>query len=52
MGVFRTVALLRPQAGGLLVSVRRESRSIGLLPWYSSDEVRSQYWFGPERASR
>lgn len=52
MGVFRTVALLRPQAGGLLVSVQRESHSIGLLPWYSSDEVRSQYWFGPERASR
>ncbi|CAB3654453.1 hypothetical protein LMG26788_01734 [Achromobacter pulmonis] len=47
MGVFRTVALLRPQAGGLLVSVQRESHSIGLLPWYSSDETRSQFWFGP-----
>lgn len=52
MGVFRTVALLRPQAGGLLVSVQRESHSIGLLPWYSSDEVRSQYWFGPSAAGR
>lgn len=49
MGVLRTVALLRPQAGGLLVSVQRESHSIGLLPWHSSDEVRSQYWFGPRQ---
>lgn len=52
MGVFRTVALLRPQAGGLLVSVQRDSHSIGLLPWYSSDEVRSQYWFGRSAAGR
>lgn len=51
MGVFRTVALLRPQAGGLLVSVQRESHSIGLLPWYSSEETRSQVWFGPSVAS-
>lgn len=47
MGMYRTMALLRPLAGGLLVSVQRESQSIGLLPWYSSDEDRSQYWFAP-----
>ncbi len=47
MGVFRYVALLRPQAGGLLVSVQRESHSIGLLPWYSSDNTQAQVWFAP-----
>lgn len=47
MGVFRYVALLRPQQGGLLVSVQRESHSIGLLPWYSSDSDQAQYWFAP-----
>ena len=47
MGMYRTMALLRPLAGGLLVTVQRESQSIGLLPWYSSDEVRAQYWFAP-----
>ena len=50
MGVFRYVALLRPQAGGLLVSVQRESHSIGLLPWYSSDDTQAQYWFAPAGA--
>lgn len=47
MGVYRYVAVLRPQAGGLLVSVQRESHSIGLLPWYSSDTTEAQYWFAP-----
>lgn len=47
MGVYRYVALLRPQQGGLLVSVQRESHSIGLLPWYSSDSEQAQYWFAP-----
>lgn len=50
MGVYRYVALLRPQQGGLLVSVQRESHSIGLLPWYSSDSGQAQYWFAPTAA--
>ncbi|WP_255468185.1 hypothetical protein [Achromobacter sp. UMC71] len=50
MGVYRYVAVLRPQAGGLLVSVQRESHSIGLLPWYSSDTSQAQYWFAPAAA--
>ena len=45
-GVRRHVAMLRPEGGGLLLTVRRESDSIGmLLPWYSNDSRVSQYWF-------
>ncbi|CAB3925898.1 hypothetical protein LMG26858_05798 [Achromobacter anxifer] len=47
MGVRRHVALLRPEAGGLLVTVQRESDTIGLLPWYSNDGSVFQYWFAP-----
>jgi len=47
MGVRRHVALLRPEAGGLLVSVLRESDSIGMLPWYSNEGGVFQYWFAP-----
>lgn len=47
MGVRRHVALFRPQAGGLLVTVQRESDSIGMLPWYSNDGSVFQYWFAP-----
>lgn len=47
MGVRRHVALFRPEAGGLLVTVRRESDSIGLLPWYSNESSVFQYWFAP-----
>lgn len=47
MGVRRHMALLRPEAGGLLVTVRQESDSIGLLPWYSNDGSVFQYWFAP-----
>ncbi|MGS1010503.1 hypothetical protein [Achromobacter anxifer] len=47
MGVRRHVALLRPEAGGLLVTVGRESDSIGLLPWYSNEGSVYQYWFAP-----
>ena len=44
----RHVAMLRPEGGGLLLTVRRESDSIGmLLPWYSNDSRVSQYWFAP-----
>nr|WP_314359705.1 hypothetical protein [uncultured Achromobacter sp.] len=47
MGVRRHVAMFRPQDGGLLVTVQRESDSIGLLPWYSNESSVSQYWFAP-----
>lgn len=47
MGVRRHMALLRPEAGGLLVTVQQESDSIGLLPWYSNDGSVFQYWFAP-----
>ncbi|CUI90584.1 hypothetical protein IB259_09695 [Achromobacter sp. ACM04] len=47
MGVRRHVALLRPEAGGLLVTVGRESDTIGLLPWYSNEGSVYQYWFAP-----
>ncbi|CAB3634425.1 hypothetical protein CEY09_12920 [Achromobacter marplatensis] len=47
MGVRRHVALFRPEAGGLLVTVRSESDSIGLLPWYSNEGSVFQYWFAP-----
>ncbi|MOA58948.1 hypothetical protein D3C78_1834550 [compost metagenome] len=47
MGVRRHVAIFRPQAGGLLVTVQRESDSIGMLPWYSNESSVSQYWFAP-----
>lgn len=47
MGVRRHVALFRPEAGGLLVTVRLESDSIGLLPWYSNEGSVFQYWFAP-----
>ncbi|MFD4839326.1 hypothetical protein ACFWP0_17615 [Achromobacter sp. NPDC058515] len=47
MGVQRHVALLRRDAGGLLVTMQRESDSIGMLPWYSNDGAVSQYWFAP-----
>lgn len=47
MGVRRHVALLRPEKGGLLVTVQRESDSIGLLPWYSNEGSVYQYWFAP-----
>lgn len=47
MGVRRHVALFRPLEGGLLVSVQRESDTIGLLPWYSNDADTFQYWFAP-----
>ncbi|WP_148260624.1 hypothetical protein [Achromobacter xylosoxidans] len=47
MGVRRHVALLRPERGGLLLTVRRESDSIGLLPWYSNEGSVYQYWFAP-----
>ena len=46
-GVLRHVALLRPDAGGLLVTLQREADSIGMLPWYSNDSTISQYWFAP-----
>jgi hypothetical protein len=45
MGVMRHVAIFRPDAGGLLVTVQRESDSIGMLPWYSNDGSVFQYWF-------
>lgn len=48
MGVRRHVAVLRKEAGGLLVTVQRESDSIGmLLPWYTNDSSVAQYWFAP-----
>ncbi len=47
MGVRRHVAIFRPQAGGLLVTVQRESDSIGMLPWYSNESSVWQYWFAP-----
>lgn len=47
MGVLRHVAMFRPHEGGLLVTVQRESDSIGMLPWYSNDGSVSQYWFAP-----
>ncbi|MNR65916.1 hypothetical protein D3C85_1891760 [compost metagenome] len=47
MGVLRHVAILRRDAGGLLVTLQRESDSIGMLPWYSNDSTVSQYWFAP-----
>lgn len=48
MGVRRHVAILRKEAGGLLLTVQRESDSIGmLLPWYTNDSVLFQYWFAP-----
>jgi len=45
MGVMRHVAIFRPDAGGLLVTVQRESDSIGMLPWYSNDGSVFQVWF-------
>jgi len=48
MGVRRHVAILRKDAGGLLLTVARESDSIGmLLPWYTNDGDLFQYWFAP-----
>ncbi|WP_454674654.1 hypothetical protein [Achromobacter pestifer] len=47
MGVRRNVALLRPEAGGLLVTVQHESDWIGLLPWYFNEGSTFQYWFAP-----
>lgn len=48
VGVRRHVAILRKEAGGLLVTVQRESDSIGmLLPWYTNESGLSQYWFAP-----
>lgn len=47
MGVTRHVAMFRRDAGGLLVTMQRESDSIGLLPWYSNDSTVSQYWYAP-----
>jgi len=48
MGVRRHVAVLRKQEGGLLVTVQRESDSIGmLLPWYTNHSDLFQYWFAP-----
>lgn len=47
MGVLRHVAILRRDAGGLLLTLQRESDSIGMLPWYSNDSTVSQYWFAP-----
>lgn len=45
MGVRRHVAIFRSDAGGLLVTVQRESDSIGMLPWYSNEGSVSQVWF-------
>lgn len=48
MGVRRHVAVLRKDAGGLLLTVQRESDSIGmLLPWYTNSGDLFQYWFAP-----
>jgi hypothetical protein len=48
MGVRRHVAVLRKDAGGLLLTVQRESDSIGmLLPWYTNNGDLFQYWFAP-----
>lgn len=48
MGVRRHVAILRKEDNGLLLTVQRESDSIGmLLPWYTNDSVNFQYWFAP-----
>lgn|GEM_PF-541250 len=48
MGVRRHVAVLRKDAGGLLLTVQRESDSIGmLLPWYTNRGDLFQYWFAP-----
>ncbi|MNO09889.1 hypothetical protein D3C81_2333990 [compost metagenome] len=48
MGVRRHVAILRKEADGLLVTIQRESDSIGmLLPWYTNESGLSQYWFAP-----
>lgn len=48
MGVRRHVAILRKDAGGLLLTVQRESDSIGmLLPWYANNGDLFQYWFAP-----
>ncbi|WP_312428772.1 hypothetical protein [Achromobacter sp.] len=48
MGVRRHVAVLRKDAGGLLLTVQRESDSIGmLLPWYTNTGDSFQYWFAP-----
>lgn len=48
MGVRRYVAILRRDAGGLLLTVQRESDSIGmLLPWYTNNGDLFQYWFAP-----
>lgn len=52
MGVRRHVALFRPEAGGLLVTVRRESDSIGMLPWHSNESSVFQYWFANVSAAR
>ncbi|EHK64529.1 hypothetical protein [Achromobacter arsenitoxydans] len=47
-GVRRHVAILRKESGGLLVTVQRESDTIGmLLPWYTNDSSQAQYWFAP-----
>jgi len=46
--VRRHVAILRKEAGGLLVTVQRESDTLGmLLPWYTNDSDLFQYWFAP-----
>ena len=48
VGVRRHVAILRKDAGGLLLTVQRESDSIGmLLPWYTNNGDSFQYWFAP-----
>ncbi|CAB3884319.1 hypothetical protein [Achromobacter piechaudii] len=47
MGVRRHVAMFRQEAGGLLVTVERESDTLGLLPWYFNESSVSQYWFAP-----
>lgn len=41
----RYVAVLRPEQGGLRVSLLSERRSLGLLPWWSGSEDTAQYWF-------
>ncbi len=47
-GVRRHVAILRKESDGLLLTVARESDSIGmLLPWYTNDSSQAQYWFAP-----
>lgn len=50
-GVRRHVAILRKEAGGLLLTVQRESDTIGmLLPWYTNNSDFFQYWFAPAKA--